>query len=75
MKPVAGSARPDATARGAGFGGEPEERARIEGPGTKARKRGGGREGRVASLRAPFSEGRFGLRLVGRPRGGGEVFA
>ena len=76
MKPVTGSARPDATARGAGGGGgaSPEERVRIEGPETKARKKGG--EERVVSGEGrPFSEGRFGLRLVGRPRGGGEVFA
>ena len=74
VKPVTGSARPDATARGAGGGGgaSPEERVRIEGPERRPGRRGGRRG---SSLRAPFSEGRFGLRLVGRPRGGGEVFA
>lgn len=61
VKPVTGSARPDATARGAGGGGgaSPEERVRIEGPETKARKKGGEErvvsgEGRLCAL--PFQK-------------------
>ena len=61
VKPVTGSARPDATARGAGGGGgaSPEERVQIEGPETKARKKGGEErvvsgEGRLCAL--PFQK-------------------
>jgi len=81
VKPVTGSARPDATARGAGGGGgaSPEERVRIEGPETKARKKGG--EERVVSARSLFRRplrapprrppagGRRGLRLASFPTG------
>ena len=81
VKPVTGSARPDATARGAGGGGgaSPEERVRIEGPETKARKKGG--EERVVSARSLFRRplrapprrppagGRRGLRLASCPTG------
>ena len=79
VKPVTGSARPDATARGAGGAGgaSPEERVRIEGPETKARKKGG--EERVVSARSLFRRplrapprrppagGRRGLRLASCP--------